>query len=71
MRPSYQTFVGRLALNRSGKESHNVEEMRATREKALELHAKAQQLRGGQPQNESENQSASTNDFGSQAPHTR
>jgi len=34
-----------LALNRSGEQSHNVEEMRATRDKALELHSRAQEFR--------------------------
>ncbi|KLO06983.1 hypothetical protein SCHPADRAFT_895017 [Schizopora paradoxa] len=35
-----------LGLNRSGKQSHNVEEMRATRDKALAKHHRAQELRG-------------------------
>ncbi|KLO06984.1 hypothetical protein SCHPADRAFT_909902 [Schizopora paradoxa] len=58
-----------LALNRSGKESHNVEEMRATKDKALELHRRAQQLRDAQPQHDSENQSASANNLGTVNPH--
>jgi len=34
-----------LALNRSNKQSHTVEEMRATRDKALDLQRRAQELR--------------------------
>jgi len=38
-----------LGLNCSGKQSHNVEEMQATRDKVLDLHHRAEELRNGKP----------------------